>query len=1389
MAKLKPDYIQWVLTLNASGAQKELHKLSESNKDLKASNKELQKEMTKLVAAGKGNSQEFKNLAAQMKKNSATISENNKKMQECEKRLDKTSMSASQLSKKMKALKKELNNTVQSLQPERYRALQRELNETQKAYNKATAGAKQFNGAMGMLQKMKANILGVFAVITTAIMTMGSALRTIIDFEKQQSRLAAVLGTTKAAIKDMTDEARRLGATTAYTASQVTSLQIELAKLGFLKEDIKAMTPAVLKFATAVDTDLASAAGMAGAAIRMFGLEAKDADRVLSTLAIGTTTSALSFEYLQNSLSTVGPVANAFGFSIEEVTALLGTLANVGFDASSAATATRNILLNMADSSGKLAKALGQPVTNLDELVTGLKKLQSEGVNLAEALELTDKRSVAAFESFLKGSDTMLTLRNSVTDAEGAFDAMYGEMSDNVQGALNVLSSTVEGVIMRFYESKGALQDLVKMLTTFVEWIGKAIDLMQEYSGVVKTVAAAVVTYIAAVKMAVLWTNIHRTATIAASGVQALFTGNIDKCTKALKILYATMKANPYALALAGVAALVVGLTQYSKELTEAEKREKRLKEVTEEGTREGEKEVAQLKRLYDATQDTTKSMDERIKKVEELKKQYPDYFGKLSNEKILAGQAADEYKRLADNIIAAAKARAYEKEIDRLTEENLRLEREEAEDKKFLDDNRAKYNKAVTTKQQTNDYVEAATSGFAAGFQETAIARVGANKMTDDPIINQYLNRQESQKKKLAQIESNNKLIQDMSQKVADAQATGALSGGGSGHGGNGGGGGNTGNRFADTKADPNAENDKVKKATADIDRAHEERMLAIRKAAIEENQTQNELTLHESEELIRYQQERNAALLKLQEETPANEEKVHEKILKEVNRGNAEIFNAQVDAENARIGMVQDARDLDLKKEEAYYQTQKDVLEASLLDKQITQEQYNAYMIQLNQAHAEKVVDIEEEYCENIAQVETMSAEKSQLLQEEATRRLRAALMDRLRVAAELSQEIQRAMEADASAEGLANAHERNTETIKRKYDALIEVARQNGLDTVALEKQKNAELIEEDYQYQEKIYQIQQELGLSWQQEYNHELDQLKKMHAKGLISEKQFQKKKLQMQMQNVKKYFDYYSGLSSNMVDAIQQAEIAAVEAKYDVLIQEAENNGEDTTALEEEKANKKLEIEKKYADINMAVKISTIIADTAVSVMRAFADLGPIGGAIAAAMLGATGAAQIAMAVSERNKIKNMSYSNTAGKKGGGAESSPVTAQRVVKGGYADGGYTGDGGKYEVAGVVHKGEYVVPQWLMSDRRVQPAVEMIEALRNQNYLSQAPSATVGFADGGYTSAQDNGQLLSVIKDMTDAVASIKQLKAYIVYQDFEKSSKLITDARNKFSRNK
>ena len=103
-----------------------------------------------------------------------------------------------------------------------------------------------------------------------------------------------------------------------------------------------------------------------------------------------------------------------------------------------------------------------------------------------------------------------------------------------------------------------------------------------------------------------------------------------------------------------------------------------------------------------------------------------------------------------------------------------------------------------------------------------------------------------------------------------------------------------------------------------------------------------------------------------------------------------------------------------------------------------------------------------------------------------------------------------------------------------------------------------------------------------------------------------------------------------------------QAEEANVDAKYDAEIEAARNAGKDTTEIEKKKANEKLKIQKKYADINFAIQAAQIIASTAAAIAKTFADLGFPAGIPAAALMAVTGTAQLAAALAERNKVKKM---------------------------------------------------------------------------------------------------------------------------------------------------
>lgn len=340
-------------------------------------------------------------------------------------------------------------------------------------------GLQEVRIGVGSMIKGMVGAQAVISGIQQMIGLFKSGVRSIIDFEAANSNLSAILGTTSKNIKDLTADAQRLGAATKYTASEATGLQIELAKLGFSRKEILQSTEGILKFAQATGAELPEAAALAGAALRMFNADTSETERYVSAMAIATSKSALSFSYLQTAMPIVGPVAKAFNFQIEDTLALLGKLADAGFDASMSATATRNILLNLADGSGKLAKALGGPVKTLPELVAGLKKLKDQGVDLNTTLELTDKRSVAAFNAFLTAADKIVPLREQITGVKGELDDMANTMGDNVQGAIAGLSSAWEAFMLSFSKSTGLMKDV---LDFFAEGLREVAKQLKSYN-------------------------------------------------------------------------------------------------------------------------------------------------------------------------------------------------------------------------------------------------------------------------------------------------------------------------------------------------------------------------------------------------------------------------------------------------------------------------------------------------------------------------------------------------------------------------------------------------------------------------------------------------------------------------------------------------------------------------------------------------------------------------------------------------------------------------------------------------------------------------------------------------------------------------------------------
>ena len=334
------------------------------------------------------------------------------------------------------------------------------------------------------------------------------------------------------------------------------------------------------------------------------------------------------------------------------------------------------------------------------------------------------------------------------------------------------------------------------------------------------------------------------------------------------------------------------------------------------------------------------------------------------------------------------------------------------------------------------------------------------------------------------------------------------------------------------------------------------------------------------------------------------------------------------------------------------------------ALAQKQTTQEKYDIAMQALKTQHTANILAIETSYAEQSQDINIKDAAKKKSLQESQQKNLQAAEQKHFDQQVEAENAYQDAL-AKVMEQGevkqqlsLKEEKEQKMQILKGYYDTALQLAQANGSDVFQLQKAYlNAqEQIEKEYhekelaeqkEADEKKKQARQSLGFDQQSEYDQQLAQLKQALDNQYITQEEYEKKVQELKKNSFMKQAQYYTELFSGAVTALQNAEMSNVDAKYDAEIKAAESNTELQEKLEKKKANEKLKIQKKYADVNFAMQAAQIIANTATSIMKAYADMGPIAGSIAAALMSVTGTAQLVVANAERQKVKRMTLSNT----------------------------------------------------------------------------------------------------------------------------------------------
>lgn len=345
--------------------------------------------------------------------------------------------------------------------------------------------------------------------------------------------------------------------------------------------------------------------------------------------------------------------------------------------------------------------------------------------------------------------------------------------------------------------------------------------------------------------------------------------------------------------------------------------------------------------------------------------------------------------------------------------------------------------------------------------------------------------------------------------------------------------------------------------------------------------------------------------------------------------------------------------------------YQQDVNNWEMALARKKVSQDKYDLAMQALKTQHTANILAIETSYSEQSQNIGIADGAKKKALQDKQQANLRAAEQAHFEQQVAVEQAYQDALakvmeQGEAQQElTLEQQRDQKLEVLKGYYQAALNMAKQNGEDTAQLEKAykdvqtqiqkeyitKQKELLDEQ---DDKKKQARQALGFDQQSEYDRQLQQLKQALDNQYITQQEYEQKVQQLKKESFMKQAEYYTNLFSNAVTSLQNAEMANVDAKYDAEIKAAEGNTALQEKLEKKKANEKLKIQKKYADVNFAMQVAQIISNTAVSIMKAYSELGPIAGSVAAALMGVTGAAQLAVANAERQKVKRMTLNGSA---------------------------------------------------------------------------------------------------------------------------------------------
>ena len=295
------------------------------------------------------------------------------------------------------------------------------------------------NQTNSILTKMSSSIQGQLVAAFSidrgiSMFTRGvtNAVESIAKFGREMSTLKAITGATGDEFEQLRNNALSLGG--AFKSIDIAKMEVELGRLGFSTEEILNSTKTSVNLAIASGEDLGKSAQIAGSTLRSFNLTADQMGRVGDVMAASFNKSALGLSDFGEAIKYVAPVAAAAGLSLEQVSAMLGVLADNGIKGSMAGTSLRKIISDLGQGAGPI-------------LTKELEKMAKAGISGSQAMDEVGRTAYASLLILANNTTKVTEATAAYTKANGELQVMSDIIQDNLLGDWQKLGAEWDRIV------------------------------------------------------------------------------------------------------------------------------------------------------------------------------------------------------------------------------------------------------------------------------------------------------------------------------------------------------------------------------------------------------------------------------------------------------------------------------------------------------------------------------------------------------------------------------------------------------------------------------------------------------------------------------------------------------------------------------------------------------------------------------------------------------------------------------------------------------------------------------------------------------------------------------------------------------------------------------